>query len=112
MSFWVRSATPSGRATLIAGMGKPGDRSARLLGIRGGRLVLWLGAGRTIVAGNAPLNLTVWHMVASTFDGKNLCLYIDVGAHVKVNKSEQWPLPGRQISIIAAGGFREEDLVG
>ena len=31
--------------------------------------------------------------------------YFNVSAHVKVNKSEQWPLPGRQISIIAAGGF-------
>ncbi|MDR5728528.1 MAG: hypothetical protein RB191_13970, partial [Terriglobia bacterium] len=53
----------------------------------------------------AAIQPTQGRSATVTATEKAVLCQLTVSAHVKVNKSEQWPLPGRQISIIAAGGF-------
>ena len=72
---WFQSQ-PAPVSTLLAGVGDPLDEYARYLGIRDGKLLLWMGDDNALSASTA-LSAADWHFVAATFDGVRVHLYAD-----------------------------------
>jgi beta-galactosidase/beta-glucuronidase len=61
---------------LLAGVGDPQVEYSRYLGIRDGKLILWLGEGNSLAA-TKTLSTAEWHFVVATFDGSMMHLYGD-----------------------------------
>ena len=79
-SFWFRSSEPLTGATLLAGIGEPGDEDARFVGVEDNHLALWLGRGQganRLIAGDSELGKDEWHFAAALSDGESVTLYAD-----------------------------------
>jgi len=79
LSLWVDGQTPSNGPAVLASIGRPDQAQARILGVDGGQLFFALG-GTRVVSGAAALSGGL-HLVAATYDGKAVRLYVD-GAQV------------------------------
>lgn len=89
LAFWFHSAEPLTGATLLAGMGDPGDPDARFIGIEDHRLGVWLGKAQGaahLLTGSSALDQSEWHFAAAVSDGRKVTLYADGGS------VGMWPL--------------------
>lgn len=77
MHCWVSSEEAFPAATLLAGFGelKSSPGSQRYLAVLDGRLAFW--AGSESVLAQAALEPARWQLLAATFDGARLRLYLD-----------------------------------
>src|SRR5882724_3037039 len=80
--IWMDEA-PKG-AVLIAGVGDPGEEYSRSLGVDGEKLFYLGGKGATFSA-NAGLAAGKWQLIAATFDGQEVQIYVN-GAKVASGK--------------------------
>jgi hypothetical protein len=82
----VQSGASGPVSTLLAGVGSPLEEYSRYFGVRGGKLIFWMGEENSLAATaampaaalpNNALPSDEWHFVAATFDGLRVHLYSD-----------------------------------
>jgi len=73
---WMRTDEPLQGATLVAGIGETTEEYPRFLGADAKTVFLWMGKDNNL---SGPMVLTpgVWHLLATTFDGKEFRVYGD-----------------------------------
>lgn len=73
---WIKLSEPIKAASLVAGVGDPGDEYSRFLALDPEHLILWSGKGNSLSA-PAGVSADKWHLLAATFDGQEFRLYFD-----------------------------------
>ena len=73
---WFQSQGSGPVSTVLGGVGSPRAEYSRYLGIRDGKLILWMGE-RNSLAATVALPAADWHFAAATFDGLRVHLYSD-----------------------------------
>jgi hypothetical protein len=73
---WMRTDEPLQGATLVAGIGETTEEYPRFLGADAKTVFLWMGKDNNL---SGPMVSTpgVWHLLATTFDGKEFRVYGD-----------------------------------
>jgi hypothetical protein len=76
MLCWINIPEPIGAPEIVASLGSLSAEYGRFLRIEPGTLAFSLGKGNDI-SGPADLTPNVWHLLATSFDGKRFSLYVD-----------------------------------
>ena len=80
LAFWFHTEPSKSEegAMLLAGLGDPAGNDARFIGIKGGRLSLWLGqSGGPMIAADSALSPAEWHCASAVGAGEKVSLYVD-----------------------------------
>ncbi|HEY0795300.1 MAG TPA: LamG-like jellyroll fold domain-containing protein [Acidisarcina sp.] len=104
ISCWFEGSDPSRTTTLIAGLGDPQGQDSRYIGLKDGKLMVWLGGGKMLAAPGV-LSAGGWHFAAASFDGGTVHLYAD-GEEVANGKAAVGNiLPSMQLAPAAGATF-------
>ncbi|HEX4020375.1 MAG TPA: LamG-like jellyroll fold domain-containing protein [Acidobacteriaceae bacterium] len=76
LSAWVEMASSTENPMLIGGVGDPLKEDSRFFVIIDGKPALRLGKKNMLTA-SAPLSTQPWHLLAASFDGDTVRLYVD-----------------------------------